>query len=773
MSAVVKLVKSIVSDVVDSIVSVLTVAWVDVLQPILKTVAGYFGIKDKDVIHTNVNSQRIITSNTVVKDTKVKLALSNQKDNSNSVISKLIQVTSTSRGRYNEYYEKGKNDYIDGLPTVQIKNIYVNTAEVKKVIDAAYSINATISYADIHIPTKDEYVAFTLQSLYSYQVWTNTLKYENKYGLETYELDSSSYNYSNNNYDINISAYETHTTTNSTKTEIIITNIDSNHDNEETKVYNIVLVVGSVTGTISNTSTSVSDTNTTIDKDSESNSTTTVVNSTTYKYHVLYDTKSFSISSYLPNLDYVVKYYTNSASEWKYWIYDETTNNYPNLTYNFSTLTHLDMLPVITVRNNFVNTNSNSKSTRCIESQRMMHILGLNLDTFTNEINKNPDIDKVADVFIHFGLSFTETEPLASKVFFDMFNTILPNTAGGSKYSITFKEGPMNMAIAWTDMTSIIHNGIIGELGHADHNVTINGSDAVVTIRKQTGPEQYTEITMHNMSNVTFIHRNGLWGTVNVKADSKDFILPLSKYHVSKYSGLEQIELMALSLRTTQYAAVIQHIKWYQTGVFAIFLDIIAVAIVIIGCITAACSPTALAVALVTMVATSIALKWVFEHTHNPWLRGLAVVAAVITGSEANAFAKTGQLLSATQLLDSVTQFAVTDIALGINTISSFVSIYTEDQLYKLEGRKTAFDRELDKRVKALKEKQREIASKSKVTVQNVTNLVTKFNPIDYYKTTSPAYMIYSALDIQYDFGILYDYDIIVKDFYKQKLSLS
>jgi len=755
MSAVVHLVKGIVGDVIHTIVSVLDVAWAGILTPVLKEIAGFFGIKDKDVIHTNVNSQRIITNNNVVKDTITRLALRHQISPDNSVISQLSVLTSSSKGRYHGYFEKGKNDYIDGLPTTQIKTTYADKPKIKAVIDSVYSIDCTISYADIHVPTKYEYVEFTLQGSYNYKPWNNTLIYNGKYGNQVYILDTIAYNYTNNNYDIDIHAEETRTTQDSTVTVITISaGSDSKHDTKTTDVYSRVLVTGSITGIVSDVSTKDSETSVQIAKGSESNSKTEVINSTTYAYNVVYDTQTFTIASYLPNLDYVVKYYTTSSTEWKYWIYDESTGTYPSLAYEFNVLTNLDMLPVITVRNNFINSNADKSSVRYKDSQRMMRILGLDLNTFTKEIDKNPNIKDVADVFVHFGISLNETNEIASKLLFDMFDTIQPDSANGSKYHITFKEGPMNMAIAWNDMTSVIHNGVLGKLGYANHSV----SGDTLTIRKQTGPNQYTELTLHNMSNVTFIHRQGLWGTVNTHITDSNFFLPISQYHVSKYSALEQMELMMLSLRTTQYAAVIQHIKWYQTGIFAIFLQVVAVVIIVVGCVYSACSASTLGVALLTMAATSMALKWVFEHTHNPWLRGLAVVVAAVISGNFNGFSNVGILSQAATLTTMVSEFA---------------NIYVSDQMYKLQHKETAFDLELNKRIKSLKEKRRELYAEAKVGLKYVTKLATLNNPIQYFKTTSVSYMMYIARDVQYDFGMLYDYDIMVKDFYSQKLSIS
>jgi len=784
MSAIVHAIDHAASAVINSVVDALYVGWKEVLLPILRDIGGLFGIADKDVIHTSINSQRVITSDTVVGDTMVKLALRHQKDPDNSVISKLAKMTSGSRGKYNSYYEKGKNGYIDGLPDTRIKTIYADEAKIKAVIDSVYSINCVIDYADIHVPTKYEHVKFVLQEnlSYQYKAWNNTLTYNGAYGVQTYVLDTVNYNYTNNNYDLSVSAHETQTTQNSTVTVSTITSINAANDNRNTKTYSRVLLTGEISGVISDVSTLLTEINTTIPANSEVSATVEVVDSTTYGYDVMYDTQALVISSYIPNLDYVVKYYTTSNTEWKYWVYDESTGVYPTLTYEFSVLTNLDMLPVITVRNNFVNSNVDKTSVRYKDSKDMMKVLGLNLDTFTDEISKNPDVDKVADVFVHFGLSFNETNTLASKLFFDMFSTVQPDNTSGKKYSITFSEGPMNMAIAWTDMTSIVHNGVLGELGYAEHDISIidtvatfnnaASTEAVVKIRKQTGPEQYTEVIMHNMSNVTFIDRQGLWGTVNIQVNSSDFFIPISQYHVSKYSGLEQMEIMAMSLRTTQYAAILQHVKWYQTGAFSIFLQILGVIIIIVGCIYSACSVAGLGVELIIYAATTLALKWVFAHTHNPWLRGLAVVVAIIVGAEGSAFAQTGSMLSATQLVNSVTTFSATNVALGVTTAASFVDIYTADQMYKLEGRKTAFDSALQHRVKSLREKQRALYAGAKVTVKDMAAMATKVDPIQYMKTTSVDYMMYVARDIQYDFGILYDYDIIVKDFYNQKLSL-
>ena len=180
MSAIVNVISKVVSaavdifnTVVDVLVSVGQWAWSEILSPALEFVVGLFGIKDEDMISTNISVQRILKDDTVMSAMMTKIMLEKMKEDSDlGVIDRLLAESKVTRARYNAYYKYGKNDYVYGLPEGNLKAIVIDNVKIKDVIDRIYGINCTVIDSKISAPDKYEWTYFYFQENYGYKVYS-------------------------------------------------------------------------------------------------------------------------------------------------------------------------------------------------------------------------------------------------------------------------------------------------------------------------------------------------------------------------------------------------------------------------------------------------------------------------------------------------------------------------------------------------------------------------------------------------------------------------
>jgi len=788
--------------------------WDTITEPLLEIIMGWFGIEDEDIVSTEVSSQRIIADDSMLADMLAQLALDHQADPDATVIEKMMRVSSVSRARFQEYFSYGKNKAVDGLPTSSFQARVVDDDAVKDVIDDSLGLDVTIITSDLQTPSKTEYVSYELQNTYDYTPWNNELIYL----THIYSVSSIDYNYTFDRYDVAIISYEDVTTTVTTTTTITITpyieeyttynaatqyytddhvmydngtTVDAyiciadslgnlptdtnywtlvDYDNKNTTVTERTEVVGTKSGVISDDTIELSNDDELIPTGTETDSEDAVAVPTT-EYDVLYDSTILYVDAFVPEQFYVVTYYTTVPGEWLYWLYASSTGLYPELSTDNVYLTELEMLPVVTLRNATVNTNEDKESPRYQDGKVMLDFLGVDIEEITDKLSENPDIDSIEDAFVHFGLSPLETGVTVSKFLYYMFDYIFddPNLKqssdnGVTKHIATFEELPLNTAMVWTNQSRIAHAGILGPVGHYEHTVT----GKTLTMRHQAVEEYYIEITLETMQSITYIDREGLWGAYSADLDNPNFAIPVSFNSVKIMTPLEQTEIMIKSLRFSVYSAEVTHLDWYETAAFAPFMQILAVVIIIATSIasggTLSSVATSIAIKLVSAFAISFALEMVFAATDNPWIRAVAVIAATVAGLQASSFANSGGFLSASDLLDTVTEFSQTSIATWGSTVKQFSNIHTEYQLAKLAGESEAFANVYEDRSEEYDKVMESLGGG--ISTQKVLELATVSPATGYVE--GPDLVYYKAKEMQFDWDLLkgsatytniYDYD--------------
>ena len=765
MSSIVKITKNIELTPWGIIKGIVQVAWEGiVITSMWKETAALFGIRAEDVVSTNSASQRLIDDSNL--DTfRTKMALKLQSDSTSSVISKLEEATNAARGRVQSIFYYAANKTVEGLPITNIKARNIN----ENVLITAISntdINPIILSSNIDTPTKEEYVKYSYQGLYGYSNLTNSMIYNGK----EYYLTDITYNYTTNLYDVTITQYEDMLIDVYTRTVISITSVDATYDNKNEVVSERTVKTGATSGTvISDVTTEVSNTNTSILVGTVSNSdtttgpvTSTVTNgtvlNTVYLTHNAGNTVSYIIA----------EYYTTNSANWKYWLYDISLTTYPGIDDSSSSVTVNDLLPVMTIRNNLVNTQDTDHNGELYKStEHLLKILGIDLKDMTDEVNKNPDIASIDDAIIHFGLSPSDTDPVVSEVLYETFYTLYQDdslTTSTNGHRATYKSGPMNLGLVWESQSLISTGGSIGPVGTYKHKIvstTLTPTSTTATtnleLQFQDTTFSYSTITLTNVNNVSFISRGGLQGTSNKAISDPEFNIPISFEMVKRLSSIKQTIFLAKALRITFYTLNIQHLKWYQTGAFAIFIQIIGIIIIIVGCIYSACSLSSIGYALLIYAGATLALKIIAKYVKTPWLRAVLTIIVVVIAFWAGGGFDSG-LMNVQALTGVVTAFAT-----GVST-------YSQMKLSELNTEKTQFERSADTRMKEIQDAS---ASYNKgLTVSDVEEL-NQYDPIKEYITSKVDYMMYVARDVQFNFDSLYDYDIIVKDYYNNRLRIA
>jgi len=760
VSSFVKAITKIISVVIVGplLGQILAVVWPSSLDAVAEFTFSLFGIKDEDVIDVEVVTQRMMTDDDI-DSWMSRLALDHQADPDATVIEKLMKISSVARSRINGYFKYGRDTAIYGLPESNISARILDNTILKTIIDVETGLDVTIIDSKLQVPTKEEYVGFELQTLYGYTPYNNNLLYN---GF-TYNVDTIDYNYTTNEYDITISTSEDITTTITTTTTVVVTNIDVTTDNVNTVVSERTLVESTISGVVSDVTIELSNIDEVVPIGTVVDSVDIVVvgPTTVVGEHlvVLHE------PAYSPLQFYIVKYYTTVLGEWFYWVYSPELALHPTLDSSNTYIGELEMLPVITLRANTVNTIDLVGSALLSDTEAMTEILGVDLETFTEGLVASPTIDNVEDAFIHFGVKPSDTSKVVSRTLFQMFNFMyddsgLIDTDGNNDFVATFQEHTMNHAMAWTSQTRTVVSGVIGPVGNYTHNVV----GSTLTMQFQGVEEYYTQIVIGELNSVTAIDREGLWGVKAFNVSAPEFFVPISYFFTSSLSPIEQSELLMKSMLVSTYAANVTHLEYYETEAFGSFMQIAGFVIMVILTIVTGLGGKfvdiliQLAINIAAGMAIQLALEMLFKLTDNEFLRALGTVA-VIAASIYVGGGFEGGFTDANILTMTATTLSVSAQALNMQTAEGYEALERETDIFA-----SLFDTRMDE----FEDKQDNLDKY--LSVEYVAGLAT--TEVSPY-IESVDLMIYKAVGIQYNNDVLFSYDDKCKDYFDAKLKLS
>jgi len=739
------------------------VIWDDVVYPSIKYTMGKLGFQDEQIIKTEVLSQPVFnpedSSNLLTT-----LALRHQQDCDGSVISHLAVESARITDKYSGLYNYAKTAYSRHLPTTNITGNAVSPEATKAAIDADLDIDCTI--LDVRQGTCDKWIwaATYLRDSNYYQAASLTLLYtdpvyEDEQGIWLHQ--DIYYNSEDDNYICQIGR--------SILVETIITVEPNEDDDSKDDVTTQVIKTRKEDDLeLSNTSTTE-----TVDKD-------TVEESDVFTYENQVD---FITIPLLPLASQVIaKFYIDSELNWNYWLYEIGAGTYPDLDENTSySLQYTEFLPSVILRNNTSDIDHDKTSSGYKEAKDLLNLVGVDIDSLMDNIRSNPGIDDVMDVIFNYTINVHQRTPEIAKLLYitfeGLFNdtNLYQNTTTLPLYMATVQETPYNIYIAWQGQTREVIEGSIGLSGTYTNNVSGNN----LILCHQINEDYYIKYTLISMVAGTYIDRYTLVGT-SVKPLSSGLEMPLAFFALNELSAVEQTALFPYTLKLHFYSAEIITIDWYAQGAFKDFLTVVAIIVAIIIIIFTDGLGAELSAYLISAVemlavgaAAGYALKLIMSANMPDWLKVILVVVVIVVSYVAGADLNAGEFLSAEALTASVTEASATTIlnlaAGAITTGSSAYSMHTQQKMDELTQEQNKFANLLESKYEELEKLYSQYSQG--LNPEDITQLNNVQGKQAYLKSVDAFYYIAKG-QVQYDYGLLYDYDIRKDDFITNKLRL-
>ena len=275
------------------------------------------------------------------------------------------------------------------------------------------------------------------------------------------------------------------------------------------------------------------------------------------------------------------------------------------------------------------------------------------------------NLEFVSDIFYLFGINIYGQTPQEKKVLYKLFTTLketasydatnfnLTSTVPFTSNNFTLTSGNYNFEIKYNFITSVAHSGVIAAVGEctseivyvgqathtyvqADENgnnnrtsgVSTTYSNSVLVLQKQTTSSGYIELRVSGLhlshyisiiNDVSYLKTDIFIEPYTVgqtlTATQASFLIPLSYSDLSSLTIRDIEKITPLCTHIQIYASQSQYVAWYQTGFFG---DIITLAAIVMLFYDPTGTSTTTLYALVTTVlinfAITIALKWLFEE---------------------------------------------------------------------------------------------------------------------------------------------------------------
>jgi hypothetical protein len=271
---------------------------------------------------------------------------------------------------------------------------------------------------------------------------------------------------------------------------------------------------------------------------------------------------------------------------------------------------------------------------------------------------------------------------------------------------------------------------------HYIGEITENGkTGTLLYIQHQTAPGLFEELRIQDLNGMSTIKKDG-YASISANAlGDATFTIPVSHFIINQLTKKEQLVLYEHILRIDAYAAELQHLEFYETEAFINFFNFAAIAITIFTLGTASGYVEIAKQLLYQYLVTQLVIK-IAELTGSPELAALIGLAALAVGGTYSGDSALG-FLEPEMLLLASTNFA-----------DNLTTVYNLD----MQGIKTEIEQMEEMYEERLEA--HEIKEDNPITAEFLVAL----NSID--NGTFPA------IRAQYDFDVMFEYDVIIKDYY-------
>ena len=451
------------------------------------------------------------------------------------------------------------------------------------------------------------------------------------------------------------------------------------------------------------------------------------------------------------------------ALDWKYWIYDLSTQVYPSLKAQTNQTTGLELLPMVMLRKNGVSVSTYSTAEELKSTRDMLNILHIELDALLEGIEASPDITYVKDAYLNIGVSPSDTGPLIAKLLWHTFYRLVEETpviSNQDRFYMTVEHQTINNSIGWlTQSFEPSVTGVVGDIGTYTHSV----SGTTLYINKQIGATTYERLTIGTVGSLAAIDYQGYHEMAAVDLGDPNFTFPVSLYAFNQLTPKEQTNIYDRLVRVDFYAISETEVAWYLSDNF---IDALQLGLVVLAVFTggasikaaiaaegatgiAAASIIALEVGkkVVLSYAVSAVVSKVAKETGSPELAVAAGVAlSIALASEGDALSSLGESLTGLQLLELSINFS----NLATNAYNTTTAIDIAEDVEEAEQLSAAGKARLDELEEA----------------GYASSRARELSP--YLKSVDT--LTFPAVTGLYEFDALYDYDRIIANYHDNLL---
>lgn len=690
---------------------------------------GLFGSKYKTTVATTVS--RVIEDK-VLPDSVKTGVLSSLLQNGPTADYVMEELASSLGSKFNSYYKYGKNRYVNGVPSGE----FLKANECKEYVEAVLStlegIPITTTYCTYGPPNASHIGWLKVIELYGLNTETNELTVLSALkGFPVYMGDLQYVVPTAQIAELNPLTLEQWGVSPNTG-------------------FTPKRTIGSATaGSLGKYSAIIHDANASEDyfKLTYVWEDITVVDEVTTKTKVE-ESITFNNNFYSDDANYFQARYIKEGVP-KYFMYLDNSGTYPTLDafYTTANTTGGTFFPLAYFRFNKIAVDSNKNTQDYITNKKLVKTLGLDYDEVCTNINGNPNIADVEQAMMMLGVPASTTNKYEQMYLFDFFksvyNAVSTTTANTSptfsSIAALLNEGKANSnngadQVPMSSMViqdkkfklSLNHAGIykrmvVGSIGTVgthtsevqnsstgqvfkdfDGNPLTNALATTLHVyRRQITTNIYEEYKVADLK-VTYY----IYGEYSVTADDTDDILliPVDKSITDTYTILEREKIFSRALHFVFNTRIVTEIKWYQTGIFKVFLVAVAIVISYYTGGAAASLVTAIAAGSVTtvllIVLEMVVLQLVFAYLFKLFVKAVGVKVAFL-------LAITSAIAGVYQAVDAGTLTNIwAERLLMISTgLSSAGQVVIQEEMKDLLGEMSAFEKEMKKEMELLEEK--------------------------------------------------------------------
>lgn len=275
-------------------------------------------------------------------------------------------------------------------------------------------------------------------------------------------------------------------------------------------------------------------------------------------------------------------------------------------------------------------------------SKKLLKKANLDMDEICKSIHTNPDIDDVDHAYVIFGINIMTKTTQGKNYIYQFFNNmadLAPN-----KGDVELKDANYRAIMGYDSCRKTIRNyGISSEI-----NLIYSGDNLI--IERRIDDNSHVRIKVTNLFHLNFIYDDDDGVVITKLSDvvsdreNYNFIIPLHYELTKEFRSLfARQDLVNESMQLVYNSVEKQKLKWYETGIFKIFIIVISIVFTVISAGTFAAAAIAAAQqgigALVLLafktilvsVAVTYAGKLLADILPPEWLLVISIALSIIT----------------------------------------------------------------------------------------------------------------------------------------------